>query len=138
LGRLCCECPATFGAATFHGLNGQVSHQATPGAGRPNAQLRDALAGSADQFAAGSDCTVGLRFDVFWAKSRTLVVHQEPYARLKASLLPQPTPAGGGPRTEPQFFSHYDSVMEQFSGRRATANRGSASTFRARRSAMCR
>jgi hypothetical protein len=109
----------TFGAATFHNLNGAVTHQASPGAGQPTAGLRAALAGSANQFGAHSSCTVGLRFDIYWAKNRTLSVHQEPYSRLQAALLPLPTPVGGGPLSAPQFYSRYDSVMEQFTANKA-------------------
>ena len=108
----------TFGSATFHGLHGQVAHQRTPGRGRPDAALRRTLQTTADEFGAASRCSVGLRFDVYWAPSHDLVVNQEPYSRLRASRLPLPTPVGGGPQRASQFFSRYDSVMEQFSATR--------------------
>jgi hypothetical protein len=104
----------TFGASTFHDLSGHVFHQASPQAGQPTAALISTLAESANEFGAYSGCTVGLRFDLFWAKSKILQVHQEPYTQLKSALLPRPTPASGGPQTDDQFFSRYDSVMEQF------------------------
>ncbi len=108
----------TFGSVRFRNLNGSIDHQASPGAGRPDAGLHAALQSTADTFGQASRCNIGLRFDVFWAPHHDLRVDQEPYFRLRPSLLPLPTPAPGGPRREPQFFARYDSVMEQFSATR--------------------
>ena len=96
---------------------------ASPGGGRPDAGLYAALRSTADAFGQASGCTVGLRFDVYSAPRRDLVVHQEPYFRLRAGLLPLPTPGPGGPRHPTGFFSRYDSVMEQFNATSATGRR---------------